>query len=72
LISSRETDRDLLLRFTPGSGLTKTISPEPRENPLRDDRSGGPLIDPAYFLNFGSVRFRFFMLPDPSPEDVLS
>jgi hypothetical protein len=52
------------LRFLLGRGLTETISPGPRENPLRDDRSGGPLIDPAYFMNFGSVVFRFFMLSE--------
>jgi hypothetical protein len=65
--------RDLLLRLPLASGLTTRISPgTSRKSLLGDDRSGGPLIDPAYFMNFGSVLFRFFILPDPSPQDVLS
>ena len=51
----------LLRDFFPGltSALSSTIfSTTTRENPRREDKSAGPRIDPAYFLNPGTGLFR--------------
>jgi hypothetical protein len=40
------------------SAFSSTIfSTTSREKPGRDDKSGGPFIDPAYFTNSGSIFF---------------
>ena len=37
-----------------------------REKPFREDKSAGPRIDPAYFMNFGVGLFFFAIALNPS------
>jgi hypothetical protein len=59
----RAADSICLLRdFFTGltSALSSTIfSTTTRENPRREDKSAGPGIDPACFMNLGIELFRF-------------
>jgi hypothetical protein len=45
--------------------FSMTAPSTPRENPRREDRSAGPLIIPAYFMNFGTGFFRFAIALHP-------
>ena len=40
-------------------GSAAVLLAGPFENPLREDKSGGPDIIPAYFMNFGVEFFGF-------------
>ena len=43
-----------------------------REKPRRDDKSGGPWIDPEYFMNFGMEFFFFAITLNPFASQALS
>jgi hypothetical protein len=36
-----------------------------KENPRREDKSGGPCIDPEYFMKFGVGLIRFAIAMNP-------
>jgi hypothetical protein len=42
------------------------------EKPRREDKSAGPSIDPAYFMNFGMELFRFAIAPESFASHALS